>query len=621
MSSFPSPNPYGSPKRRRPPVGAVVIAVIVVAALAQTCSSSDDSRGGGNAGGNLEQVPSGCTAVDAASSPEKVELLTKLAATFNTSPAAREDGCVFVRVQRKSSGVAANALAAGWRDPEVDGPQPTIWSPAASSWGAVLNFRLEQAGQPAMAPADAKPFMLTPLVLAMPKPMADALGYPATPVGFADLIALSQDPAGWASKGHPEWGRFKFGKTNPNFSTSALSATIAQYYAATGKQSGLSLEDLNDPKVSEFSRAVESSVVHYGDITLTFLNNWFRNDARGTSLTYVSAVAVEEKSVIDYNRGNPDGITEAGERPRPPKVPLVAVYPKEGTLFSDNPFFVLDAPWVTDEQRRGARAFEAFVQEPENQRQVLEFGFRPGNPAVPVGAPIVAANGVNADEPQTELQVPSPAVLAGVIDKWTEHRKSARVLLVIDVSGSMGDEGAGDATKLDLAKDAAIAALGQFKDEDEVGLRIFSTGIGPPEHTDYVNVVPIGPIGTNRETIRSKIRGLVPTNGTPLYTVARDSHAELRKAYDPARINAVLLLTDGRNEDDRNRDLDATLASLREGSEGQATSPVRLFPIAYGSGADLGVLEQMADATSAKAYDASNPATINDVFTNVVSNF
>ena len=69
-------------------------------------------------------------------------------------------------------------------------------------------------------------------------------------------------------------------------------------------------------------------------------------------------------------------------------------------------------------------------------------------------------------------------------------------------------------------KDAAITALGQFKDEDEVGLRIFSTGIGPPEHTDYIDLVPTGPIGTNRETIRSKIRGPTRvgaggTSGTP----------------------------------------------------------------------------------------------------------
>ncbi|MGH9283386.1 MAG: extracellular solute-binding protein, partial [Acidimicrobiales bacterium] len=415
----------------------------------------------------------------------------------------------------------------------------------------------------------------------------------------ADLIALSQDPAGWGSKGHPEWGRFKFGKTNPNFSTSALSGTVAQYYAATGKDSGLSLEDLNNPKVEEFSRAVESAVVHYGDTTLTFLNNWFRNDARGTSLTYVSAVAVEEKSVIDYNRGNPDGILSEGEQPRPPKVPLVALYPKEGTLFSDNPFFVLDASWVTSEEREGARAFERFVQQPANQRRVLEFGFRPGNPDVAVGEPISAANGVDPNQPQTELQVPAPPVLAAVIDKWEQHRKNARVLVVLDVSGSMGDPGGGGQTKLERAKDAAISALDEFKPEDEVGLRVFSNDIGPPDHPDYADLVPIGPVSSTREMLRTKIRSLIPTNATPLYTVARDSHRELRQAYDPARINAILLLTDGRNEDERNRDLDGTLAALREGSEGQATSPVRLFTIAYGEGADVDTLRRMAEATNA----------------------
>jgi Ca-activated chloride channel family protein len=279
----------------------------------------------------------------------------------------------------------------------------------------VVNQRLADKGQPAMAPADARSFMLTPLVIAMPRPMAQALGWPDTPIGYADLLALAQDPNGWASKGHPEWGAFKLGKTNPNFSTSALSATTAQYYAAANKTADLSLEDVNRPEVEAFNRGVESAVVHYGDITLTFLNNWYRNDARGTALTYVSAVAVEEKSVIDYNAGNPDGITDPGEQPKKPRIPLVAIYPKEGTLFSDNPFFILDAPWVNAAERRGARAFENFVRQPANQRQVLRFGFRPGNPAVSVGAPIVAANGVDANQPQTTLEVPTPPVLLRLI--------------------------------------------------------------------------------------------------------------------------------------------------------------------------------------------------------------
>ncbi|MDQ3570932.1 MAG: substrate-binding and VWA domain-containing protein [Actinomycetota bacterium] len=599
-------------RTNRPAMAALVAMSLLVAA----CSP------GGDGDGATGDAPKGCTTVTVTSSPEKFELLTMLGTRFNRSKEARAgEKCAFVQVKRKSSGEAAAVLADGWRDEKAEGPRPVIWSPSASTWGGVLNQRLEAKGQAPMAPADARPFMLTPLVIAMPKPMADALGYPATPVGYADLIKLAQDPAGWASKGHPEWGAFKLGKTNPNFSTSALSATVGQYYAATGKVRDLTLEDVEKPSVEAFNRAVESSVVHYGDITLTFLNNWFRNDARGTALTYVSAVAVEEKSVIDYNSGNPDGITDPGERPRPPKTPLVAIYPKEGTLFSDNPFYVLDAPWVGAPEKEAARAFEQFVQAPDHQAEVVKAGFRPGNPAVPVGPPVEAANGVDPKQPQTALGVPSPPVLVRLIDKWGQQRREARVLLVIDVSGSMGDDAGNGQTKLDLAKRAAVDALSQFKDTDTVGLRTFSTNVGPKEHPDYVDLVPIGPAGANREQIATKIRNLVPTEATPLYTVARDSFRDLKASYDPARINAVLLLTDGQNEDPRNNDLEGVVRDLRTGSEGVSTNPVRLFTIAYGSGADLGVLKRLAEATNAAAYDASDPATIGDVFTAVVSNF
>ncbi len=418
-------------------------------------------------------------------------------------------------------------------------------------------------------------------------------------------------------------GPFRLAKTNPNFSTSGLSATIAQYYAATGKTRDLTAEDLARPEVDAFARGVENSVVHYGDITPTFLNNWYRNDARGTALTYTSALAVEEKSVIDYNLGNPDGITDPGERPRPPKIPLVAIYPKEGTLFSDNPFFLLDAPWVDEREREGARAFERYVQTPENQRRVVQFGFRPGNPAVAVGSPIDRSNGVDPDQPQNILGVPDPPVLARILELWGQQRRSARVMLVIDVSGSMGDPAGDDddTTKLELAKQAAVQALSQFKDDDDVALRIFSTDISPTEPTDYADLVPFGPIGAQRELIASKIRSLVPTQGTPLYTVAGASFENLRESYDAAKINAVVLLTDGRNEDPRNRDVEDLLTDLRAGSEGQSSRPVRIFPIAYGQDADLAVLKRIAEATNAAAYDASNPATIIQVFTAVISNF
>lgn len=600
----------------------VLALLLPLVLLATACVDMPEDEAPGGIDTDALGDPGDCEVIDVAVSSEKIALLQDLAAEFNDSEDAEVgDECVFVRPYSKSSGGAATALSNGWPDEAADGPRPEVWSPAASSWGAIVNQRLADRGEEPIAP-DSEPFMLTPLVIAMPKPMADALGYPETPIGFADILELAQDPAGWGAHGHPEWGPFRLGKTNPNFSTSGLSALLAQYYAATGKAEGLSLEDLADPEVDEFARGIESTVVHYGDITPTFLNNLYRNDARGASLTYVSAVAVEEVSVISYNAGNPDGVLSPGEEPRPPRVPLVAIYPEEGTLFSDNPFIILDADWVTESQAAGAERFVEFIREPENQEQVLEFGFRPGNPAVPVGAPIIAPNGVNPNEPRSTLDVPDPEVMVEALERWGEQRKPAKVMLLIDVSGSMGDFATDDGqTKLDLAKQAAIDSLTQFKDEDEVALRVFSTDLAGTTSTDYVDLVPFGPIGSQREEIATRIRSLIPTQGTPLYTAARDSYRLMQEEYEPDRINAIVLLSDGQNEDPRNEDLAGLLAELGASNEGTSSRPVRLFPIAYGDGADLGVLRQLAEATNAAAYDASDPASITKVFTAVISNF
>src|SRR5439155_13655141 len=113
----------------------------------------------------------------------------------------------------------------------------------------------------------------SPLVIAMPRPMAEAMGWPGKQIGWSDIDALATNAAGWGAVGHPEWGAFKLGKTNPHFSTSGLNATIAAYYAATGRSSDLTEADIADAKVTTFVKGVESAVVHYGDISLTFLAN------------------------------------------------------------------------------------------------------------------------------------------------------------------------------------------------------------------------------------------------------------------------------------------------------------------------------------------------------------
>lgn len=604
----------------------VALTLLLSACIPLSEEQSDPEAGDGRE--DLAQAdPGDCVTVDMAVSSEKIDLLTDLAEEFNDSDDAQVEGrCVFVRPQRKASGAAAALLSDGW-DEELEGPRPVIWSPASSAWGQVVNQRLVDAGQTAIVPDEFSPFMLTPLVIAMPQPMAEALGYPDQPIGWQTILELSRDPRGWAAYGHPEWGPFRLGKTNPNFSTSGLSALIAQYYALVDKDQGLTSEDITRRDVVADARDIESAVVHYGDTTLTFLNNWYRNDMRGTALTYASAVAVEEVSLINYNRGNPDGVLEPGEEVIEPRIPLVAVYPEEGTLFSDNPFFVLEAAdWVSPEQAAGAALFTDFVQRPQNQERVLEFGFRPGNIEVPIAEPVTAANGVDPAQPTTTLAVPDSDVMVDLIAQWSQTRKPAQVLLVLDVSGSMADFAASGSreTKLDLATQAATTALEQFIDEDVVGLRIFSTDLGPDPETgepvDYLDLVPLAPISQNADELTEALSQLFPVAGTPLYTVTADSFTDLVETFDPEKINAIVLLTDGQNDDPNNRDRSAMLEVL-EGAQGENATQVRIFPIRYGEDADSTDLELIAEATDARVYDSSDPRSIDQVFTAVISNF
>ncbi len=566
--------------------------------------------------------PKDCIIVDMSVSSEKIELLTELARSFNEGDAAVDDKCVFARPQKKASGGAMKLLAEGW-DETTEGPKPVVWSPAASTWGPILNARLSAQGKPEIV-GDGKPFMLTPLVIAMPEPMAKAIGWPNESIGWADILELTNDDQGWARYGHPEWGEFKLGKTNPNFSTSGLSALLAQTYAATNKSSGLTKEDLAKEDVKAFGEGIEQSVVHYGDTTLTFLNNWYKADQRGAALSYVSAAAVEEKSVIDYNAGNPDGVLDPGEEARPPRIPLVAIYPEEGTVFSDNPFYILDAEWVDEDEKKAAQLFSDFVQTAENQEKVLAFGFRPGNPNVAISEPITKANGLDPDQPQTLLEIPDPSVMVSLLERWAEQRKGANVTILVDVSGSMGEPADGSNTRLDLAKQATISSLDQFKDDDLVGLATFTTNSQGTEDLITTLVEP-APVGQNKERIKNTVRGLFPQDGTPLYTATSQTYSSAVESYDPTRINAVVLLSDGVNDDgvssDDQQQLDALLATLSAGSEGKITKPVRVFPIAYGDGADLAVLEQIADATTSAVYNSQDPQSIEKVFAEVISNF
>lgn len=603
-------------KSKLPLLVAAVVGILLILLVWTLFGGGSGGGSGGGTGSSGGSVDAGdCTKVTVAASSEKAGLLQVLADDYNSQGREADGNCVVVEVNSKASGGAAQALVRGW-DEAVDGPRPTVWSPASSSWAPLVEQQLAEADKPNVIPEQRDSIAQTPLVVAMPRPMAEALGWPDRQIGWSDLAQLAKSPKGWGEKGHQEWGRFKLGKTNPYYSTSGLNATIASYYAATGLSSDLTVKNVRDPKTQQFVKNLESSVVHYGDTTLTFLANMAKEAEKGQGLTYVSAVTVEEKSVLDYNRGNPTGDpATAGDQPAP-GVPLAAVYPKDGTLVSDNPWLVLDAPWVTAQQRAGAADFLSWVREADQQAAFTEAGFRTfeGQP----GDVIRPEDGLLPSGAGAVISPPAPTVLAEVQKSWDRLRKRAHVLLVLDVSGSMGESvPSAGATKLELAQEAAIGALDAFAKDDDVGLWVFSTDLGD-NGEPYRELVPIGPAAKTVPQMKKDIARMVADGGTGLYATLREAQRVSLKSLDPQRINAIVLLSDGRNEYPRDTDLDGL---LRDISGESVDTSVRIFTIGYGGQADIASLTAIAEASRGQYYEATDPASIEKVMVSVLSNF
>jgi Ca-activated chloride channel family protein len=597
-------------RNRVPLVVAVVVGVVAVAAVRAVVGGDDADTPPG-----AIKVDTDCVQVALTASSEKAALLQAIAADYVEDDGEAGGSCVQVHVSTKSSGGAADALARGW-DEGVDGPRPDVWSPASSTWTGLLRQQTAARDAPDLIGDGEIPSLArTPLVIAMPKPMAEVLGWPAKPLGWADILQLAKDPRGWQGLGKP-YGAFKLGKTNPNFSTSGLNATVGAYFAATGLSSDLSLKDLAKPAVRQYVKDVESSVVHYGDTTLTYLSNLQKADDRGQALSYVSAVTVEEKSVWDYNQGNPTGDPKTLGQHKPPRTPLVAIYPKEGTLYSDNPYAVLDAPWVDDKKRAAAADFLAYARGGVAQRRFADAAFRDFEGKA--GSRITQQQGLLPTEPKAVLSPPSPQVLAAVKASWEQLRKRAKILLVLDTSGSMGDPvGSAGRSKLELAKEATIKAVDLIGRDDDVALWAFSTVL-QGDSTPFRPLVPFAPAARNAAVIKSTIRDLQPEGGTALYASTRAAAKVLEERFERDKINAVVVLTDGRNEYPPDANLDSLTRDL---ASEDADKQVRVFTIAYGDDADLGELRRIAEASKAAAYDASDPGSIDKVLAAVLSNF
>lgn len=174
-------------------------------------------------------------------------------------------------------------------------------------------------------------------------------------------------------------------------------------------------------------------------------------------------------------------------------------------------------------------------------------------------------------------------VLPVYMDKRGKNEVPAiSINLIIDKSGSMSAEGGG-VSKLTLAKEAAMKALENLREVDEISVIAFDD--------TYDVVVPLQKVG-NKDEIKELISGIQIRGGTSIFPA-------LQKGYEmqvesSAKIKHTILLTDG--QDGYSFD---NYASLLQGFN---DNNVTLSTVAVGEGANSDLLAQLASIGRGRSY-------------------
>jgi Ca-activated chloride channel family protein len=258
--------------------------------------------------------------------------------------------------------------------------EPTAWSPASSIWIPYLNQKWEDLGKGESIALDSTPLVLSPVVIAGWASFFDEYNINS----FEDLYKL-------ASTGT----EFKYGHPDPLLSNGGTMAEVLEFAQALGKApENFVTEDFLNEDALEFVRLIESMTVNYGKST-GFFGRW----AAENGPTAIDCFTVYESVVIS----NAEKASEKwGDS-------LVAIYPESGTLLSDHPYVILDAPWVSEYQKFAASQYLYYLLQETNQDKAQEYGFRPANPSVPIDSEIFnETNGV-----EFEIKVPTYRPLSG----------------------------------------------------------------------------------------------------------------------------------------------------------------------------------------------------------------
>lgn len=454
----------------------------------------------------------------------------------------------------------ANVTAARLAD--ENGNRPDVWIPDSSVW-------TERTTAPGTGvPSNNVSVAVSPLVVAVPHSVADRHG-------GGRAISLDQLIPGPADTTNP----VPWVLPNPSRSAATVGALIDLSSAAATQPNGAA-------RYGTVIRAAEREPIGLSQ-----------------EATRQSALPTTEQQLYAYNVAHPNA-------------KLVAAYGTSPFRF-DYPFVVL-----TTEHTLRDRAAEVLktLQGSLGRQLLVAAGFRTAD-AAPTRL-LLGAVGPRAAQARVSALADADTVRAA-IGQYRAITSPSRLLALLDVSGSMATRvpGAHHATRLDLAIQASVDGLAVYPDDTVVGVWEFSTNLTAT--TDYRVVAPLqqlgrGPDGvTGRQQIAQALAGIkVEHGGTGLNDTILAGIREVRRHWDPNRVNSVVVITDGGNSDRNGISTPALLRTLT--AENDPNRPVRLFAIAYGPSSDFASLQKIAAVTSGRAYAAPDPRDIGHVLADAI---
>ncbi|PSK74065.1 hypothetical protein C6W96_04195 [Streptomyces sp. CS149] len=563
---------HPSTRRRRRTVAIATLLVLAVATGTAVAAK----------GGLLsfsESCEDSAVHLSVVASPDIAPAVRSVAEQARADEVKADGRCLAVEVLARDAHKVAEALAAGDTEPDFQ-----VWLPDSDLW-------LERAkglgeGIP-VSPSDS--VASSPVALAMVPSASRALGWPRKTYTWAELVAgaLGSD-------------RVRLGAADPARSATGLLA-LAGIGASSARQGGDS-----DTRVAQTAKVLAERMSD-GDAQVLETLARSTSGAEEGNPKRNQAVLISEQAAFAHNAE----ATGAGK--------LDLFYPEDGTPLLDYPYTLVNEPRLSTAESRAALRFMNLLGDREARATFAEHGFRAGDGSAEDS--LVAAAGGRKPQPYAEpaAEAPSAEALQETLGMWTITVQSARLTTVVDASGSMATLVPGrNQSRMDVTKESLIQALGQFTPNDEIGLWEFATTLDGEK--DYRRLMetrrlgdPAAGGGTHREKLTAAFAGLQPVPGgaTGLYDTTLASYKEARSTYVKGKFNALVILTDGSNQDTNGISRSGLITELKELVDPER--PVPVIAIAVGPDADRDEVAEIARVTGGDGYEVSDPAAIQAV--------